>query len=34
MHGNIIRFLPALTISEILMNEGLSILQDCFDSLA
>ena len=33
MHGNIIRFLPALNISEELIGEGLTVLQDCFDSL-
>ena len=32
--GNVIRFLPALTISEELINEGLDIVRDCFTELA
>jgi len=28
--GNVIRFLPALTISDELANEGLDILSECF----
>ncbi|MDH3387344.1 MAG: 4-aminobutyrate--2-oxoglutarate transaminase [Gammaproteobacteria bacterium] len=31
MRGNVVRFLPALNISEELMNEGLDILQKCLD---
>ena len=27
--GNVIRFLPALTISDDLVNEGLDIFTDC-----
>ena len=29
--GNVIRFLPALTISDELINEGLDILEACLD---
>ncbi len=32
--GNVIRFLPALTISDGLINEGLDIVSDCFKELA
>ena len=32
--GNVIRFLPALTISDELINEGLDIVCDCFKALA
>jgi len=32
--GNVIRFLPALTISDELINEGLDIVSDCFKELA
>jgi len=32
--GNVIRFLPALTISDELINEGLDIVRDCFKELA
>ncbi len=31
--GNVIRFLPALTISDELINEGLGILESCFKEL-
>jgi len=31
--GNVIRFLPALTISDELINEGLDIVRDCFKEL-
>jgi 4-aminobutyrate aminotransferase/(S)-3-amino-2-methylpropionate transaminase len=31
--GNVIRFLPALTIPEALINEGLDILADCLGEL-
>ena len=31
--GNVIRFLPALTISDGLINEGLDIVSDCFKEL-
>jgi len=33
IRGNVIRFLPALTISEPLINEGLDILADCFETV-
>ncbi|MDH3450347.1 MAG: 4-aminobutyrate--2-oxoglutarate transaminase [Gammaproteobacteria bacterium] len=33
MRGNVIRFLPALNISEELINEGLDILEKCFAEL-
>ena len=33
IRGNVIRFLPALTISNKLCHEGLDILSDCFDEL-
>ena len=33
MRGNVIRFLPALNISDALMNEGLDILERCLDEL-
>lgn len=29
--GNVIRFLPALTISDELINQGLDILETCFN---
>ena len=32
--ANVIRFLPALTISDELINEGLDIVSDCFKELA
>ena len=32
--GNVIRFLPALTISDELINEGLNIVSNCFKELA
>ncbi|MEH6814658.1 MAG: aminotransferase class III-fold pyridoxal phosphate-dependent enzyme, partial [Motiliproteus sp.] len=32
--GNVIRFLPALTISDELINEGLDILEHCLKELA
>ena len=31
--GNVIRFLPALNISDALINEGLDILEKCFEDL-
>ncbi|NCF74850.1 MAG: 4-aminobutyrate--2-oxoglutarate transaminase [Gammaproteobacteria bacterium] len=31
VNGNVIRFLPALTISDALIDEGLDILEACFD---
>jgi 4-aminobutyrate aminotransferase/(S)-3-amino-2-methylpropionate transaminase len=31
--GNVIRFLPALTISDELINEGLDILETCFNEI-
>jgi len=31
--GNVIRFLPALTISDELVNEGLDIIEDCLKAL-
>jgi len=31
VNGNVIRFLPALTISDELIDEGLDILEACFD---
>jgi 4-aminobutyrate aminotransferase/(S)-3-amino-2-methylpropionate transaminase len=31
IRGNVIRFLPALTISDVLINEGLDILEACFE---
>jgi len=33
IRGNVIRFLPALTISDELINEGLDIIADCFREL-
>jgi 4-aminobutyrate aminotransferase/(S)-3-amino-2-methylpropionate transaminase len=33
VRGNVVRFLPALTISDELANEGLDIFESCFDSL-
>lgn len=33
IRGNVIRFLPALTISDELINEGLDIIGDCFREL-
>ena len=33
VRGNVIRFLPALTISDELINEGLDILEACFGGL-
>lgn len=33
IHGNVFRFLPALTISDELIDEGLTILEDCFSAL-
>ena len=33
IRSNVFRFLPPLTISDDLINEGLSILEDCFDKL-
>jgi 4-aminobutyrate aminotransferase/(S)-3-amino-2-methylpropionate transaminase len=34
VNGNVIRFLPALTISDALIDEGLDILEACLDKLA
>jgi len=34
IRGNVFRFLPPLTISDDLIDEGLSILDACFDKLA
>jgi 4-aminobutyrate aminotransferase/(S)-3-amino-2-methylpropionate transaminase len=31
VNGNVIRFLPALTISDSLIDEGLDILATCID---
>jgi len=33
IRGNVIRFLPALTISDELINEGLDIVEACFKEL-
>ena len=33
IRGNVIRFMPALTISDELINEGLGILEDCVADL-
>lgn len=33
IRGNVIRFLPALTISDELINEGLDIIEACFKEL-
>lgn len=33
VRGNVFRFLPALTITDELINEGLDILQRCFDTV-
>ena len=33
VHGNVIRFLPALTITDPLIDEGLDILESCLDRL-
>ena len=32
VNGNVIRFLPALTISDTLIDEGLDILENCLDA--
>ena len=32
--GNVIRFLPALNISDALINEGLDIIESCLEELA
>ena len=32
VNGNVIRFLPALTISDALIDEGLDILENCLDA--
>lgn len=34
VNGNVVRFLPALTISDALIDEGLAIFADCLDRLA
>lgn len=34
VRGNVFRFLPALTISDDLIHEGLDILEDCFSIVA
>ena len=33
VNGNVIRFLPALTISDELIDEGLEILEACLKTL-
>lgn len=33
VNGNVIRFLPALTISDGLINEGMDIVEQCFEAL-
>lgn len=33
IRGNVFRFLPALTITDALMHEGLDILEDCFETV-
>ena len=33
-YGNVIRFLPALTISDEILNEGLNKFEELFASLA
>ncbi len=33
VNGNVIRFLPALTISDDLINEGLDIVERCLEAL-
>ena len=33
VRGNVFRFLPALTISDELIDEGLDILEACFERL-
>ena len=33
VRGNVIRFLPALTISDELVNEGLGIIEACLNEL-
>jgi 4-aminobutyrate aminotransferase/(S)-3-amino-2-methylpropionate transaminase len=33
VNGNVIRFLPALTITDDLIDEGLDILESCLDRL-
>jgi 4-aminobutyrate aminotransferase/(S)-3-amino-2-methylpropionate transaminase len=33
IRGNVIRFLPALTISDELINEGLDIVGACLEEL-
>ena len=33
VHGNVIRFLPALTITDELINEGLDIVEICLSTL-
>ena len=32
-YGNVLRFLPPLVISEALLTEGLSVLEDAFAQL-
>lgn len=34
IRGNVIRFLPALTISDALIDEGIAILDTCFEAVA
>jgi len=34
VRGNVIRFLPALTISDELVNEGLDVIETCLNELA
>ena len=33
MYGNVIRLLPALTIGDEVLDEGLDILDRCFDAV-
>ena len=33
LYGNVIRFLPPLTASDDVLEEGLAIVSDCFESL-
>jgi 4-aminobutyrate aminotransferase/(S)-3-amino-2-methylpropionate transaminase len=33
LYGNVIRFLPALTIPDTIMTEGLTLVAECFEEL-
>jgi 4-aminobutyrate aminotransferase/(S)-3-amino-2-methylpropionate transaminase len=33
LYGNVIRFLPPLTISDEIIEEGLGIIAECFEEL-